>query len=659
MKIVKWTVACAFFYISTATPASNVDGIIVSHYEPLQRLDYRRDGIAVSQKLNTAGPVTMSFDALGNSFELQLDPNTRLLSPAARAELADGVALYRGHIAGKTDSWARITIVDGMPSGLIWDGSQMYAIETPGDSVLNTDKPIIYRLADSFIAPGTMSCGDVVISGNGAETFKSLVGELRSAKGQGPGAVTEINFGAIGDFEFSGPVGSGAAAEIIARLNNVDGIFSQQLGVQITVRTLETFAAAADPFTDTADAGALLDELATYRLNSQAQRNEGLTHLFTGRDLDTTTVGIAFSGELCQTRFGAGLTQGTHGQTVDSLIAAHEIGHNFGAPHDGVVNSPCVAESQTFLMAPSINNSNQFSDCSIAEMQDDIALASCITPLPSVDVSVASGGQPAPVLLGNAVTVSFDVSNNGTIAATNVAADVTLPNNVSFLSSGVTTGSCTNGAGSVNCLLGDIAAGSSSTVIVTSTTTAAGTGMFNATVSADADGNPGNNQEIVQVTVEPAVNLIINPPAAVQVTVDQSTTISAMLENQSILNATGVSLSISLDSGLRADSASWPIGTCSVAAQQVDCQTDNFAAQSSTTLDVNVSGITSGLKNYTLTISSNEADADQSDNTVSGAVTVNSVAGGGDDSGGGAADLIALWLLGWMVLFTRRRSQRS
>ena len=658
MKTIKWIVACTFLCVSTTTLARDVDGIIVSHYEPLQRLNYQRDGIAVSQKLNTAGPVTMSFDALGHAFELQLEPNTKLLSPAARAALAHGVALYRGRVSGKPDSWTRITVVDGVPSGLIWDGSQMFAIEAPGDSVVSAAEPVIYRLADTFIVPGTMSCSGAGSSNNGATMYKSLVGELNNAKAQGPGAISEINFGAIGDFEFTSAVGSSADSEILARLNNVDGIFSQQLGVQINVRTLETFPAIADPFTDTTDSVMLLDELATYRENTPAQRSEGLTHMFTGRVLDTTTVGIAFSGALCQTRFGAGLTQATHGPTVDSLIAAHEIGHNFGAPHDGVVGSPCEAEPQTFLMAPSINNSDQFSSCSITEMQDDVVLASCITLLPSVDITVISGGQPGPVLLGNAATVSFDVSNNGTTQATNVMADITLPNNVSFLSSGVTSGSCTNGAGTVNCLLGDIAASSTSTVIVTTITTGTGVGMFSATVSADVDDNPGNNQDFVQVTVDPAVNLIINPPTALQVTIDQSTTVRAVLENQSILDATGVSLSISLDNGLRADSASWSIGTCTIAAQQVDCQTSNFGGQSSSTLDVGVTGITTGLQNYTLTLSSNEADADPSDNTLTGAVTVNSVAGGGDDSGGGAADLILLWLLGCMALLTRRRSQR-
>ena len=35
-----------------------------------------------------------------------------------------------------------------------------------------------------------------------------------------------------------------------------------------------------------------------------------MTHLVTGRDLDSSTVGIAFIGSLCLTRFGASISQG-------------------------------------------------------------------------------------------------------------------------------------------------------------------------------------------------------------------------------------------------------------------------------------------------------------------------------------------------------------
>ena len=503
MKALKWILTGAILCISSTLYAGESNGVIVSHYEPLQRLKIKSDRAETSQKLGGAGPTTLSFDALGRSFNLQLESNAGLLSALSRNALPDGVAIYRGHLAGNADSWARIVVSEGMPRGLVWDGTEMFAIEAPGDSVVQASSPVIYRLADTYIVPGAMSCGAESLSGNGAAVYRKMVGELGTAMAQGPGAVTEINVGAIGDFEFTSAQGGAAAAAtaITARLNMVDGIYSQQIGVQINVPTMETFSNVNDPFTDVTDASTLLDEVATYRLNTPAQTSQGLTHLYTGRDLDTTTVGIAYTNALCQPFAGAGLSEGNGSVVFDSLVAAHEIGHNFGAPHDGEMGSACEAEPMTFIMAPMLNGSTDFSACSISIMQANAANAACITPLLTVDMSVALNGQPSTVLLGNNATLTFDLSNNGTLQATNVEVDITLPNNVSFVSAAASVGTCANGAGTVNCVLGNVGGASLNTITVTTMTTAAGVGVFDATVTADIDDDPANNSVSGAVTV--------------------------------------------------------------------------------------------------------------------------------------------------------------
>jgi len=330
MKVFKWIVASTVLCISSTLAAGESNGVIVSYYEPLQRLNFHTDSTETTQKLRGAGPVTLSFDALGRSFDLQLEPNVGLLSAASRSALSAGVEIFRGRLAGDPDSWARIVVYDGMPRGLIWDGEQLFAIEAPGDSVLQATAPIIYRLADTIIVPGTMSCGADSLSGNGAAVFGKLIGELGTAMAQGPGAVSEISIGAVGDFEFTSAQGgdAAAAAAITTRLNNVDGIYSQEIGVQINVPLIETFSDPADPFTEM-DPILLLDELTTYRQSTPAQDSLGLTHLWTGRDLTGTTVGIAWNDVLCLSGFGSGLSEGNGSATFDSLVAAHEIGHNF------------------------------------------------------------------------------------------------------------------------------------------------------------------------------------------------------------------------------------------------------------------------------------------------------------------------------------------
>ena len=134
MSAFKWMLASAVLAISAPLFAGESNRVIVSYFEPLQRLSFQSDGIETSQKLRGAVPGTLSFDALGRSFDLQLEPNNGLLSTASRNALPDGVEIYRGRLAGNPDSWARIVVFDGMPRGLVWDGQQMFAIEAPGDT---------------------------------------------------------------------------------------------------------------------------------------------------------------------------------------------------------------------------------------------------------------------------------------------------------------------------------------------------------------------------------------------------------------------------------------------------------------------------------------------------------------------------------------------
>jgi len=648
----KCFISGALLGIASVAFGNPADGINVSYHEPLERVVLQSRGGEFSQKLQGIGPIAIDFDAFGRSFALELDPNAGLLETLSQSGLSRDIVPYRGQIAGMADSWARIVIVDGMPAGLIWDGEQLFALEVPGDSIVAATGPVIYRLADAIIAPGALSCAGGASTADGGSMYSTLVDNLGMAMAQGPGAVSEINIGAVGDADFTTAKGSSAEAAIITRLSNVDGIFSEQLGVQFNVPIVETFTAGDDPFTDTTDPSELLVELGSYRDNTPGQRDQGLTHLYTGRDLDGSTVGIAYTNALCSARFGAGLSEGNGSSTFDSLVAAHEIGHNFGAPHDDEVDSPCEATPPDFIMATTLNNSDQFSACSIAEMQDDIAGAACITPLPNTDISIAFNGPAPSILLSNAATVTFDIVNNGTLSSDNVVVDVTLPNNVTFVAASDTPGGCTSGAGTVSCQLGNIAASSAAAVTVSANTTAVGVSQFNATVTADVDDNDSNNQATAQLTVEPAVNLVVNAPTASQVVVAQSASVSAVLENQSVLDATSVTLSVTLDSGLRAESATWTIGDCSVTDRQVDCTASRFDSESSSTLSMRVTGLTSGSKNYTVSLASSEADANPANNSIDGTVRVNAASGDDDDSGGGGGGLglIFLAMLAWAGL---------
>jgi hypothetical protein len=208
----------------------------------------------------------------------------------------------------------------------------------------------------------------------------------------------------------------------------------------------------------------------------------------------------------------------------------------------------------------------------------------------------------------------------------------------------------------VSCNFGSIAGGSAATVTISATTTAVGAGLFEASVTANDDDNESNNAATALVTVDPAVELIANQPAMPTVTVNQGATIAVMLENQSSLDSTNVTLGVALGAGIRADSASWPIGSCTISGQQVSCEAARFDGLSSSTLSLGLTGLTAGTSTYTVTLESTEADADPANNDVSGSVRINAVNVANEESGGGALSWL---LLGAMGAAARRRKLRK
>ncbi|MBT8100226.1 MAG: hypothetical protein KJO82_10765, partial [Gammaproteobacteria bacterium] len=616
-----------------------------------------KDRVSYAPQSAESAALALRFDALGKRFELQLETNDRVVGALSADAISEGLAVYRGQLAGVSNSWARIVVFEGMPRGLIWDGAEMFAIEAPGDSELAIDTPVMYRLSDTYIAPGTMSCGSDSLSGNATDILKTLQTAAKTAVARGPGAVSEITMSAIGDFEFTTAKGgdSNAAAAITTRLNNVDGYFSEQVGVQINVQLIETHSNPLDPFGDTTNAGMLLDELSEYRLQTPAHNAEGVTHLYTGKTLDTTTVGIAWRGSLCDSYFSAGLSEGNSSVLIDSLIAAHEIGHNFGAEHDGQQGTSCADEVGQWIMSPSVSGIDRFSDCSIGVMQAEAAAASCVTALPTVDVGIVPVGQVSNVLLGASTNFEYTVSSNGTLDALAVMADFTLPSVLTLNSVSTTMGSCSSGAGTVSCDIGDLAGLSSSTVTITATPSSEGIGVMTAAVStSSSDERPGNNQDVSQVTVDPAVDLVISTPTSSPVFIDAVTTVNATVNNVSTLDASDVALSITFENGLRPDSASWSVGSCSIDLQQVSCTASNFAAQSNSTLSITATGTSEGRKDVAISVSSTEADADPSNNSAQGEVRVVTENSDSDEGGGAVHPFLLLMLIGTLAM--RRRS---
>lgn len=669
-----WLAAIALGSVSSAAFSAEQNDSRIGYFEPLR---LATPAAPVQQK--SAQTHELQFDAYGRRFALTLEPNDRL-SPLLQTKpdaAQPGIELYRGRINGVSQSWARISIAQGQLAGMIWDGAELYVIEPmaelrdslPANAKVAADATAIFRLKDVEMTPGSASCGvdTTAMAGNGSDAYRSMLNELKSTPAimQAAGATRRLELSVLGDNLLLSRFGSEAETrnQILQRLNNVDGIYSSQLGVQISVPGIEL----GDSLSDSTSPSSLLSELADLRRRSPELYSRGLTHLFTGRNLDGSTVGIAYISSVCDRQYGAGLTQANSGNVwMESLIAAHEIGHNFGAPHDGDAEGACASTpTGLFLMSSSINGNDKFSSCSLSIMQPKANGASCVTALSNADMAIDANLGSARHALHRAFDWALTVRNAGGLTTTDARAEITLPAELTIVEAFVSGGTCTSGGGRVTCELGDIAGGNSTAVQLSLRSAVVGSYSIGADISAATESNLANNHGEGTIDIETEVDLAVSlrAPASISANEPFSGTFSAT--NVSDRGAGPVMLSMVLPSGVAASSATVDGGSCSVASGIVTCSLPSLASGASAAGSVSLSAGAVGSVQLRARISSDHLDPNTANDAATATVNVTAAAvtssqSNAPSSGGGGSlgtGLLAL-LFGTLGLKNLRRISR-
>jgi hypothetical protein len=383
---------CATLLLALASwPVSGTaaSGLVPQHSEELQ------PALSRASKGDTA---TLEFTAFGRDFRLRLSSNPRLAQVAA----GSSVQLYQGTIEGVPRSWARISVLDGLPRGMIWDGRELFVVDAAPEGVnYGAAGTVMYKLSDAVLERDVSLTDDVVEKPrDAAASYGALIGELRvRTQALQDGVATEtVGISVLGDADFVAryPSETQARDAILVRLNNVDGIFSAQVGVALQIESVDLAGVPAASLTATTDSSALLGELGRLRQRTAALSATGLSHLFTGRNLDGETAGVAYETALCSPRYSASLTEAHNSVALDSLITAHEIGHVFGAPHDGTDECASTAQDQ-YIMAPRVSTSiTSFSQCSLDEINAVLDSYSCVVALPAAEPGPQPPATPVP-----------------------------------------------------------------------------------------------------------------------------------------------------------------------------------------------------------------------------------------------------------------------
>lgn len=449
--------------------------------------------------------IDVQFSAMGRDIQLQLKPS-RLNRIANLAGMQDRSLpyLYEGQVKGDANSWARVSIKDGKPSGYLFHYGKLLQLESrthlrglieesatdstfiliePSSSIkaismlksLNLPVDNLSFLVDKEqYAPTYELSNDPAFHAQKNVTqniHEHASGQLSSRiSGSAPNSISQsisnrnaigtavtraIRIGIVVDSRFNEAHQNRGLARALSIINSADAIYQSQLGIAIIVEGIRVYD---DPATDPMrHSGGTVDEILSnfrsIRIDDERLSNDlTLVHLFSGHRDPNRVIGLGWISTACRLD-GYDLSMSTP-FPFDALLAAHEIAHNLGSLHDD--NPQCMVENNrqsNTLMWPELSGAStaEFSACSTRNMQAS-KNASC--NVDNIDVGVRLRTFPDSESLRRSVVI--EVTNKDLYQrSTELTSSTTFP--IGTLIQDVSAG-CFVRANVVNCNHGTLLA---------------------------------------------------------------------------------------------------------------------------------------------------------------------------------------------------------
>ncbi len=218
--------------------------------------------------------------------------------------------------------------------------------------------------------------------------------------------------------------------------------------------------------------------------------------------------------------------------------------------------------------------------------------------LDSADVAITKVGSPKPVIAGNNLTYTLEVTNNGPSVADDVMVSDPLPATTSYVSATTAApgGRCIRPAvgtsGTVSCSLGDLAVGAKETITVIARVAA--NVLFSSNIrntasvtSTTPDPAPSNNTATDVTPVETDADLVLTKTASpATVHAGDNVTYTIVAANAGPSNAVGASVADVIPAEETFVSAKTSAGSCHDTAGVVICALGALAAGASVTITI-------------------------------------------------------------------------
>ncbi len=172
-------------------------------------------------------------------------------------------------------------------------------------------------------------------------------------------------------------------------LNNVETNYDNEFDDDIQFVVNQIFVSTCstcDPWPTTDDIGTVLTSFRNWAPNGFSEPHDVATlwspRNFTDPDVGAGVIGLAYVGVICNSFRYNVCEDFTNNANSLRVLQAHEMGHNFNAEHD--------ASGSPYIMAPSVNNTNDWSVTSESVINSFISSLNCLGPCTAGSAPVAS-----------------------------------------------------------------------------------------------------------------------------------------------------------------------------------------------------------------------------------------------------------------------------